>query len=116
MSEQAVVAKLLDGGWRGLDFAPFRPGIEIARLRDGAPGFAVLRYAPGASVPLHSHPDVEMILVLEGAQSDEQGTYSAGEIVLNPPGSQHSIISNEGCVVLLMWAKPVVFLEAETRN
>lgn len=111
MSEMVHVAKLLTGGWRGLDFAPFRPGIEIAWLCPGSPGIAVLRYAPGASVPLHLHPDVEMILVLDGAQSDEAGTYSAGDIVINPPGSTHSVISEKGCVVLLMWSKPVVFVE-----
>ncbi|MGB0662017.1 MAG: cupin domain-containing protein [Mangrovicoccus sp.] len=110
MTEAALVTKLLEGGWRDLQFEPFRAGIEIAWLRQGAPGIAVLRYASGASVPLHMHPDVEMILVLEGEQSDEAGTYTAGELVINAPGSQHSVISKEGCVVLLMWSKPVEFL------
>lgn len=115
MAEPLHVAGLLKGGWRGLRFGPFREGIDIAWLREGVPGIAVLRYAPGASVPLHLHPDVEMILVLEGAQSDELGTYAAGDIVINAPGSQHRVISEEGCVVLLMWSKPVVFVpEVET--
>ena len=102
---------LLNGGWRGLAFAQFRDGIDIAWLREGAPGIAVLRYQPGASVPLHMHPDVEMILVLDGTQTDETGTYGPGDVVINPPGSQHSIISKDGCVVLLMWSQPVIFCE-----
>lgn len=114
MGHVGQVTPLLNGGWKHLPFAPFRAGIEIAWLRHGAPGIAVLRYAPGATVPLHTHPDVEMILVLEGAQSDEAGTYGPGDLVINPPDSRHSVISHEGCVVLLMWTKPVVFVEVET--
>jgi len=111
MPEPLHLPGLLNGGWRNLSFAPFRSGIEIAWLRQGTPGIAVLRYAPGASVPLHMHPDVEMILVLEGGQSDETGCYLAGDIAINAPGSQHSVTSDTGCVVLLVWSKPVVFLE-----
>jgi len=111
MTEPLHTPNLLTGGWRDLPFAPFRDGIDIAWLREGEPGIAVLRYEPGASVPLHMHPDVEMILVLDGAQSDALGTYGAGDLVINPPGSQHSVISDKGCIVLLMWSKPVVFLE-----
>ena len=110
MTETLHFRHLLAGGWKDLPFAPFREGIEISWLREGAPGIAVLRYAPGASVPLHMHPDVEMIVVLDGAQSDELGVYEAGDVVINAPSSQHSVISDAGCVVLLMWSKPVVFV------
>lgn len=110
MAEPLHIPSLLTGGWRTLSFTPFGEGIEIAWLREGTPGIAVLQYAPGASVPFHLHPDVEMILVLDGAQSDELGTYRAGDIVINPPDSHHSVISENGCVVLLMWSQPVVFI------
>ena len=112
MTESLRIPNLFAGGWRDLPFAPFRDGIDIAWLRQGEPGIAILRYEPGASVPLHMHPDVEMILVLDGAQSDALGTYGAGDLVINLPGSQHSVISDKGCIVLLMWSKPVVFLES----
>lgn len=105
------IPHLLSGGWQDLTFAPFREGIEIAWLHEGSPGIAVLRYRPGASVPLHMHPDVEMILVLAGTQTDGTDTYGQGDVVINAPGSQHSIISKDGCVVLLMWSKPVVFVD-----
>ena len=111
MTDMVHIPGLLNGGWRGLAFVQFRDGIDIAWLREGAPGIAVLRYQPGASVPLHMHPDVEMILVLDGTQTDETDTYGPGDVVINPPGSQHSIISKDGCVVLLMWSKPVIFCE-----
>jgi anti-sigma factor ChrR (cupin superfamily) len=94
-----------------LEWQPFDNGIEIYRLhepqQDGSQA-ALLRYLPGASVPLHEHPGFEHILVLSGEQSDENGTYAAGSLVINPPGSRHSVISKTGCIVLLIWEKPVI--------
>lgn len=103
------IPDLLNGAWRDLTFEPFREGIEIAWLLRGEPGIAVLCYAPGASVPYHLHVDAEMILVLHGAQSDERGTYRAGDLVINPKGSRHQVWSDEGCIVLLHWSKAVAF-------
>ena len=111
MFDPTVVRDLLSGGWRALSFVPFRDGITISPLLDGAPAIAALRYAPGASVPLHEHVGTEMILVLDGSQSDEKGTYRQGDLVINPAGSQHSVWSEEGCVVLLHWAAPVRFID-----
>jgi anti-sigma factor ChrR (cupin superfamily) len=94
-----------------LAWQPFHPGIEIYQLyepqQDGSQA-ALLRYLPRASVPLHEHPVFEHILVLSGEQSDENGTYAAGSLVINPPGSRHSVISKTGCIVLLIWEKPVI--------
>lgn len=96
-----------------LSWAPLRPGVEIARIYgDGERGAsaAFLRYAAGASVPLHEHPGLEHILVLEGSQSDEHGSYGAGSCLIHAPGSRHSVRSEEGCLVLALWAEPVVFV------
>ena len=111
MADQDVHRNLLAGGWKDLPFEPFRPGVEIHRLRDGEPALALLRYQPGASVPSHLHPDVETILVLEGSQSDEKGTYGPGDFVINQPGSSHRVWSDDGCVVLIGWSKPVRILD-----
>lgn len=105
------IAGLTGGGWRTLDFAAFREGIDICALRSGEPAVAVLRYAPGASVPRHRHIGLETILVLDGVQSDESGDYPAGSLILNPEGSTHSVWSTKGCVVLIQWERPVQFLE-----
>jgi quercetin dioxygenase-like cupin family protein len=94
-------------------FEPFRPGIEIASLyREGRGGAsaAFLRYAPGASVPLHRHLGFEHVLVLEGAQRDDRGHYGVGTLVVNPPGTSHRVWSPEGCLVLVIWQRPVVFV------
>lgn len=96
-----------------LSWQPFRKGIEVHwlyQIENGARA-AFLRYEPGASAPKHEHLGYEHILVLEGSQSDEEGEYSKGNLVVKKPGSVHSVHSSKGCVVLLIWEKPVKFLE-----
>ena len=112
----ADARQLLNGGWRSLAFAPFRPGVEMCRLVDGgenAASVAVLRYAAGASVPWHLHQGLETVLVLEGSQSDEGGRYQAGAIVFNAAGTEHSVWSEDGCVVLIQWERPVLILKED---
>lgn len=111
MLEPTVLKDLIAGGWDKLSFTPFRDGITICRFLDGSPAIALLHYEPGARVLLHEHIGAETILVLEGSQSDENGTYVKGDMVINPAGSRHSVWSDEGCVVLLHWAEPVRFLD-----
>jgi anti-sigma factor ChrR (cupin superfamily) len=110
MSEPFCLEGLLQGGWRDASFEPFREGVEICRLHVGTPEIALLRYAPGASVPAHRHVDLETILVLDGAQQDERGRYPVGSFVVNTPGGIHSVSAPEGCVVLVQWTAPVAFL------
>jgi len=91
---------------------PFRPGVEIHRLWGDPAGAsaALLRYAPGASVPRHVHEGVENVHVLEGAQRDDRGLHVAGSHVVNEAGSTHQVDSPDGCVVLVVWELPVRFL------
>jgi len=91
---------------------PFRDGIEVHWFyRNGEDGSsaALLKYAPGASVPRHTHVGFEHILVLQGVQEDENGIHPAGELTINPPGSAHSVTSASGCIVYVVWEHPVVF-------
>ena len=113
-----VFRKLAEDGWGALRFEPFRDGIEIARLfgqADRGASGAVLKYQPGASAPRHRHPGFETIIVLDVAQSDEAGTYVKGDVVVNPPGSIHTVSSGPGCVVLIVWEKPVEFVDEQSR-
>lgn len=107
------VPGLLGGSWKDAVFEPFREGVEICPLRRHDPAVALLRYAPGASVPRHLHTGLESIVVLDGVQSDERGDYPAGSLILNPEGSAHSVWSGPGCVVLIQWERPVRFLEGD---
>jgi anti-sigma factor ChrR (cupin superfamily) len=102
----ANIAKSPDLRWE-----PFRPGIEIARLF-GTPGggaSAFLRYSPGARLERHMHRGWEQILILSGSQTDDTGHYQAGAMIVHPPGSAHAVSSDEGCIVLAIWEKPVTF-------
>jgi anti-sigma factor ChrR (cupin superfamily) len=96
---------------------PFGDGVEIHRLYgDGVTGAtaALIRFRQAGTVRLHEHAGYEHILVLAGSQSDQNGTSPVGSLVINPPGSRHSIISESGCIVLAIYEKPVVFLPADT--
>lgn len=110
MAEPLHLPDMLGRFWREAPFGPFRDGVEICTLIDGAPGVALLRYAPGAGVPRHLHTGLETILVLDGVQSDERGDYPAGSLILNPEGTSHSVWSDPGCTVLIQWERPVTFL------
>ena len=93
-----------------LSWKPFRPGVEIHRLYgsgEQGPSAALLKYEPGATVPDHRHTGYEHIIVLSGEQSDHQGTHTAGTLVINPPETHHNIVSESGCIVLIIWEKPV---------
>jgi anti-sigma factor ChrR (cupin superfamily) len=102
-----------------LSWEPFRPGVDIYRLyKDGEEGAAaaLLRYQPGASVPQHDHRGFEHIFVLSGSQSDQNGEHQAGTLVINPPSSHHTVISQVGCIVLAIWEKPISITSCETTN
>jgi anti-sigma factor ChrR (cupin superfamily) len=95
-------------------YEPLRPGVDVLYLyEDEASGAssALLRYAPGAEVPAHTHPGFEHVYVLAGEQFDDRGRYPAGSFVVNPPGSGHRVWSPDGCLVLIVWQSPVAFDE-----
>jgi anti-sigma factor ChrR (cupin superfamily) len=112
VAEPVSFADLIGGGWRDAAFGPFREGVDMCRLAGDPAGasVALLRYEPGARVPLHEHMGLETILVLDGVQSDDLGNYAAGTMVVNPAGSMHRVWSDGGCVVLILWEKPVRIL------
>ncbi len=110
MPDPKVIAGLLPQGWSDMPFEPFRDGVEICHLWQGGPHAALLRYAPGASVPRHRHLGLETILVLSGTQSDDEGCFHSGALVFNPAGSVHRVWSDPGCVVLIQWERPVEFV------
>ncbi len=97
------------GGWQA-----FRPGVTARWLYgDGTvgPSAVLLRYQPGARVAEHEHVGYEHMFVLEGSQFDEHGSYPEGTFVVHPPGTRHSPGSEDGCVALLIYEKPVRFVD-----
>ena len=110
MADSAAFRALLPDAWQDLTFQPFREGVEIFHLWQGEPAVALLRYAPGSGVPRHRHRGLETIIVLSGIQCDESGSYPAGSVVFNPAETEHSVWTDAGCTVLILWEKPVEFV------
>ncbi len=96
-----------------VEWTDFRPGVAICRLfGDGrrGPSAALLKYDPGAGIPQHRHLGFEIIFIMHGSQTDEEGTITSNQVRVNRPGSQHSVVSRTGCVALLIWQAPVSFV------
>ncbi len=96
-----------------IPWQPFRRGVDIHRLYgDGVSGptAALLRFREAGKVPLHQHPGYEHIIVLAGSQRDQNSVAKAGTLMINPPGSRHSVVSEAGCIVLAIYQEPVRFL------
>ena len=106
-------------GWQQrLPWKPFQDGVDIYRLYgDGASGptAALIRFRVESRIPMHEHQGYEHIFVLSGSQRDQNSTATAGTLMINAPGTRHSIVSEAGCIVLAIYEKPVRF-EATTRS
>jgi anti-sigma factor ChrR (cupin superfamily) len=96
------------------DWQAFRDGVDIIPLhgdRSEGCSSALLRYQPGATVPMHAHSGHEHLLILKGSQTDGKAIYRRGTFIINTPGSHHRVSSEEGCVVLAIWESPIRFIE-----
>ncbi|MBX3160462.1 MAG: cupin domain-containing protein [Deltaproteobacteria bacterium] len=87
---------------RRIAFHPHHtPGLFAAELHEDAHGRVVLlRFTPGTAIGPHVHRFGEEFFVLEGAVTDELGTYAPQTWVRQPPRSVHSIASAHGCLFL----------------
>ena len=97
-----------------VEWQPFKNGVDIHRIYgDGVQGptAALLRFREASRIPLHEHPGIEHILVLAGSQRDQNGPIPAGTLVVNPPGSRHSVEGEAGCIVLAIYNESVRFVE-----
>lgn len=95
-----------------LHWQAFREDVDIFRLYgDGktGPTAALLRFHAGSRVPTHTHEGFEHILVLSGSQVDENSRSERGDLIVNPPGTSHTVLSETGCIVLAIYEKPVRF-------
>jgi anti-sigma factor ChrR (cupin superfamily) len=111
MDKAIILRQALSHNGQGLTWEPFREGVAISwlyRNGDHGPAAAYLRYAPGARVPHHFHAGYEHVLILDGSQRDRNGRHHAGTLVISPPGTSHEVVSEDGCLVLIIWERPVV--------
>jgi anti-sigma factor ChrR (cupin superfamily) len=94
--------------WRPSQFK----GIQIKVLyenKEAGEMTCLLKWEPGATLPMHKHPEIEQSFVLEGSFYDHDGICKAGEYVWRQPGSFHETHSDEGAVLLAVYRKPNMF-------
>lgn len=81
------------------------PGVHRRRL-DRVNGAqervtTIVRYAPGSHFSTHVHDGGEEFLVLEGTFEDDYGQWPVGSYIRNPPESEHTPGSTDGCVIFV---------------
>lgn len=104
----SIYVKPQDMEWKPTQF----DGVQIKVLyQDESKGetTCLLKWAPGASLPFHRHPEIEQTWVLEGSFYDHDGIARAGEFVWRKPDSRHETKSDEGCIILAIYRKPNIF-------
>jgi anti-sigma factor ChrR (cupin superfamily) len=104
----SVYVKPQDMAWERTQF----DGISIKVLyEDKAKGemTCLLKWEPGATLPMHKHPEIEQTYVVEGSFYDHDGICRAGEFAWRRVGSFHETRSDEGAVILAIYRKPNVF-------
>jgi drug/metabolite transporter (DMT)-like permease/quercetin dioxygenase-like cupin family protein len=72
---------------------------------------ALVRFAPGSSASTHRHTSYETILILSGGYRDDHGEHRQGELVVYPPGSEHSWSSPDGATLFVVWDAPTEEVE-----
>ena len=98
-----------------LPWTPTRfKGVEMKLLmEDKETGLstALVRFAPGATLPDHEHVELEQTFVLEGSLEDHEGAATVGNYVWRPAGSRHDAHAPNGCLALSFFLKPNKFFD-----
>jgi putative transcriptional regulator len=80
------------------------PGLWHRPLRvRGAGSLQLIKAAPGASVPEHTHGGSELTLVLRGALTDTTGRYAAGDVSDLDEDIEHTPVADHeaGCICII---------------
>src|SRR6202048_1793156 len=104
----SVYVKPQDIAWEPTQFE----GISIKVLYEDKPKgemTCLLKWEPGATLPMHKHPEIEQTFVIEGSFYDHDGVCHAGEFVWRRVGSFHETHSDEGAIIPAVDRKPNVF-------
>lgn len=99
---------------------PLGPGIHHYRLplSPGVEGdLRLLKIAAGKRMPEHGHGGNELTLVLQGAYSDNRGSYGRGDIQDVDGDSEHAPVADDllGCVCIVASERPARFKGLITR-
>lgn len=112
-SYPALVQRLMAGSYDELDWKRVTPDLKISRLRtgDGDSEVSLYHIRAGGSIPRHTHRGNEMTLVLDGAFSDEKGTYLTGDFILRDGEDVHTPTATRSgdCICLAVLDAPIKF-------
>ena len=86
-----------------------RPGVRQKKIWEDKANErrAILaRFEPGATLARHRHVGDELIFVVEGANADESGPVTAGNMNYRPNGCVHTVTTKNGATVLaVVWGR-----------
>jgi anti-sigma factor ChrR (cupin superfamily) len=86
-----------------------RPGVRQKRIWQDVPGerrCILARFEPGATLPPHRHVGDELIFLVEGANADESGPVTTGNMNYRPNGCVHTVTTKNGATVLaVVWGR-----------
>lgn len=69
----------------------------------------LIQLKPGMRYGEHLHPDVEWVFILKGSFSDENGSYNAGDFIVNKKNSTHIVTTGqEGAELLVFWCGTII--------
>jgi anti-sigma factor ChrR (cupin superfamily) len=93
-----------------LPWVETRPGVRQKRVWEDPAGEgrrAILaRFEPGATLARHRHVGDELIFVVEGANADESGAVTTGNMNYRPNGCIHTVTTKNGATVLaVVWGR-----------
>ncbi len=106
------LARLVGGNLDGIHWRWIGPGLWHKPLDPGGPGtLQLIKAAPGASVPEHTHGGGELTLVLRGALSDATGIYRAGDVADLDGSMEHHPVADPagGCICVIANEQPTRF-------
>ena len=100
----------------GLSWEPSQfPGIDFKTLLiepDTGLLTALVRMAPGSTLPDHQHVQIEQTYVIDGSLVDEDGAVGTGQFIWRPAGSRHAAHAPEGALILGIFIKPNRFFDS----
>lgn len=108
----APLLSYLGGGLDAVRWRPVGMGVRQALLPVAGPETARLLHIPaGVAVPDHGHRGTEITLVLQGAYSDEDGSFARGDVEVASEETLHMPVADisEDCICLAATDAPLRF-------